>query len=125
MLKTKKVVLCVDKTNSEEIYSFLFKNDRHNKKFKFFCEVVVVNNNRQLKDIYKHEQIDELTKDVWAIRFFVGQENARIYCKEYKRNGIIYIVMTELVLRKKTNKIDKKLEKLIRKVGEYEHEIEE
>ena len=60
------------------------------------------------------------------MKFFKGQENDRIYCKEQSNNDGTYIVVTaEIFLRKKSNKVSKKEIPIIEKVGQYEYKIQE
>lgn len=43
------------------------------------------------------------------MKFFKGQENARIYCKEVTMEDYTFvIIVSELLTRKKTQEIDKK-----------------
>ena len=59
------------------------------------------------------------------MKFFKGQENDRIYCKEQTTEDGTYIIVTaEILLKKKSNKVTKKEIPLIEKVGQYEYEIE-
>ena len=59
------------------------------------------------------------------MKFFKGQENDRIYCREFsgkgKRQIIIAIVLIE---KKKTQKLSKQIKFLIEKISKYEYEIE-
>ena len=60
------------------------------------------------------------------MKFFKGQENARIYCKEVTTEDKIFVVITsELLERKKSKKLTKKDRQLIEKVASYEYIIEE
>ena len=56
------------------------------------------------------------------MKFFKGQENARIYCRELiKENKTFIIIASELLKRKKTQKIDKKILTIIHKVASYDY----
>ena len=75
-------------------------------------------------DLYDKEDINGKCKDVTAMKFFKGQENDRIYCKEQKtKNGIFIIVTAEIFLRKKNDKVTKKEIPIIQKIANYEYEI--
>lgn len=59
------------------------------------------------------------------MKFFKGQENARIYCREItKADKTFIIIASELVKNKKTQKLNQHLLNIIHKVAKYEyHEI--
>lgn len=60
------------------------------------------------------------------MKFFKGQENARIYCKEVTTEDKVFVVITsELLERKKSTKLTKKDRQLIEKVASYEFTLEE
>lgn len=76
-------------------------------------------------ELYDKEEIDESCKNVTAMKFFKGQENDRIYCKEQRTNEGLYIIVTaEIYLKKKSNKVTKKEIPTIKKVASYEYQIE-
>ena len=75
-------------------------------------------------DLYDKEEINDKCKGVTAMKFFKGQENDRIYCKEQKTDNGIYIIVTaEIYPRKKSNKVSKKEIPIIEKIASYEYEI--
>jgi len=77
-------------------------------------------------DLYDKEDINGQCKDVTAMKFFKGQENDRIYCKEQRiGNGLYIIVTAELYLKKKSDKVSKKEIPVIQKISKYEYKIEE
>ena len=58
------------------------------------------------------------------MKFFKGQENDRLYCKEiHQKNKVFVVVSAELLEKKKTQKNTKKEINLIEKVAGYEYEI--
>jgi hypothetical protein len=76
-------------------------------------------------ELYDKEEINEKCKDVTAMKFFKGQENDRIYCKEQKMEDGLYIIVTaEIYLKKKSEKVSKKEIPIIEKVAQYEYKIE-
>lgn len=75
-------------------------------------------------DLYDKENINEKCKDITAMKFFKGQENDRIYCKELKMKGVFIIVTAELYEKKKSQKLTKKEISIIEKIAEYEYKIE-
>ena len=76
-------------------------------------------------ELYDKEDFNKACKDVTAMKFFKGQENDRIYCKEQSTAAGIFIIVTaEIYKRKKSGKISKKEIPIIEKVASYEYEIE-
>jgi hypothetical protein len=58
------------------------------------------------------------------MKFFKGQENDRLYCKEIRQqNKVFVVVSSELHKRKKSQKNTQKEINLIEKVAGYEYEI--
>jgi hypothetical protein len=114
----------VDIINAEDILAFLKKDERHRKKFSFIQEIIF--GRYRLPDVYDKEEINQRCKGVTAMKFFKGQENARIYCKEVTTEDKIFVVITsELLERKKSTKLTKKDRQLIEKVASYEYIFEE
>lgn len=58
------------------------------------------------------------------MKFFKGQENDRIYCKEVKTaNGVYIIVTSVLYKKKKSSKLTEEIKNIIRKVGGTDYEV--
>jgi hypothetical protein len=123
ILKTSfdmKRAIAVDELNTEEILAFLHQSERYRKKFLYICELILRNHiNREL---YDKEEPTANSKGVRAMKFFKGQENARIYCKEVNTSDMISVVVaSELLVRKKQTKLSHKELSLIKKVAQYEY----
>lgn len=58
------------------------------------------------------------------MRFFPGQENDRIYCQKIERNGVTYVILCNLLEKKKNTKLKHKEFTLINQIAQYEYEIE-
>jgi hypothetical protein len=117
-------VLCVDAENKNEIMAYITKDDRHKKKFKYIAEIIL--NNLKNTDLYDKEDVDDKSKNVTAMKFFKGQENDRIYCKEITNGDKTFIVIMSVLFEKKKNtKLKQREINAIHKVGGYEYEIEE
>jgi hypothetical protein len=116
-----KRCIAIDSDNYEEILTFLNSDARHRNKFKDITNVLLAGlRNTQL---YDKEEPDAKSKGVRAMKFFKGQENARIYCRELIReNKTFIIIASELLERKKTQKIDKKILTIIHKVASYDYQ---
>jgi len=118
------IAIYVDQINSKEILAFLKKDKRHQKKFNFIQEIIF--GRLRMPDVYDKEEINQRCKGVTAMKFFKGQENARIYCKEVTTEDKLFVVITsELLERKKSTKLTKKDRQLIEKVASYEFTLEE
>jgi len=118
-----KRAIYVDSINKEEILRYLRQDERHKKKFKYITDIIL--NDIKNPDLYDKEDINQKTKAVTAMKFFKGQENDRIYCKEIKsETGTKIVVTSVLYKRKKSQKLSKKEKAIINEVGGYEYEIQ-
>jgi hypothetical protein len=71
-----------------------------------------------------YETINGKSKNVTAMKFFKGQDNDRIYCKEIHSNEGVFIVVAAILYRKKkTTKLNEQQINLIEKVAQFEYEI--
>jgi phage-related protein len=113
-------ILYVDTKNAEEIVKYLEQDKRHKKKFRYIKNIIF--GDHKITDLYDKENISERTKNVTAMKFFKGQENDRIYCKEYGGN-VMRIVMVRLEERKKVQGIDTKIRNIIEAVGGYNYDF--
>ena len=115
--------ICIDSQNAKTLLSFINRDERHKKKFRYIVELI-------LKDIrntelYDKENINKRAKNVTAMKFFKGQENARIYCKEKRLNNKLFVIVCcELIESKKTQSNNNKIKSLLKKISTYEYEIE-
>ncbi|MBM3405324.1 MAG: hypothetical protein FJY10_10605 [Bacteroidetes bacterium] len=114
----------VDEINSGELYDYIKQDHRHHDKFRFICDIILGGHKNH--SLYSKEEIDTKTKGVTAMKFFPGQENDRIYCKEYTTPaGSMIVIAVELFLRKKQTKLTHKEKSVIERIGSYEYEIQE
>lgn len=116
-----KRCIAVDSDNYDDILAFLTTDARHKSKFADIVNVLLAGHrNTQL---YDKEEPHARSKGVRAMKFFKGQENARIYCKEVTMEDKTFIIIaSELLTRKKTQKIDKKILNIIHKVASYDYQ---
>ena len=124
MISTKdgKRAIYVDSINKKEIVKYLTQDDRHKKKFKFISDIIL--GGHKNTNLYDKEDINEKCKDVTAMKFFKGQENDRIYCKEINTPTGTHIVVTSILLeRKKSTELSAKEKALIEKIGGYQYEV--
>lgn len=121
-----KRAIYIDSDNRKEILAYITKDERHRKKFQFIADIILGGHvNRSL---YDKEEISEKTKGVTAMKFFKGQENDRIYCKEIKplSGACTYIVVAAVLYeKKKTTKLNNEQRQIIENIGGYQYEPEE
>lgn len=114
--------IAIDAVNYQKILDFIYKDERHKNKFIDVCNVILAG--LRNPKLYDKENINAKCKNVTAMKFFKGQENARIYCQEVKQKDKFFIVVAvELLGRKKNQKNKQKEINLIEKVAGYEYEI--
>jgi hypothetical protein len=119
-----KKAICIDKENKAKILDYIRQSARHVKKWKHIVQLILEGHKNT--ELYDKEEINEKCRGVTAMKFFKGQENDRIYCKEQKtENGHYVIVTAELYLKKKSDKVSKREIPIIEKVGQYEYKIEQ
>lgn len=104
--RNKMVNIYVDQEESGEIMPFILTNEANFETFYLFQNLLY--ENRRNKGIYKKENISSKCKNLFAIRFMLKGQNDRIYCLEF-HDGKRRIVLTRLVIGKKTDHINKKL----------------
>jgi len=108
--------------NEQEIFAYINQSPNHTKKFRHILDVIL--EGHKVPDIFDKEDINEQCKDVWAMKFFKGGTNDRIYCKEVRTADSMYVIVTsELLLKKKNNKNQQREKNLILKVAGYEYTI--
>ena len=115
--------ICIDSEDAKQLLAFLNKDERHKKKFRYISELIL----RGIKntELYDKENVNKKAKHVTAMKFFKGQENARIYCKEQRINNKLFVVICcELLESKKSQSNNKTVRTLIDKISNYEYEIE-
>ena len=122
--RTKRAIY-VDEESLETILAYVGQDKRHKKKWDYIVNIIL--ENLRNPDVFDKENINDKCKDVYAMKFFKGQENDRIYCKqvEHGTKKCLVIVASELHLKKKTQKNSKKEITIIEKVATYEYEFEE
>jgi len=117
-----RVIIAIDSLNLKEITSYIGQDHRHKDKFIDIANVILEGlNNRHL---YKREKISSDINNVTAMRFFVGQENDRIYCQEMSDESRKIIILGTLHLHKKCDELSQREIKEIKKLSRYEYEIE-
>lgn len=111
----------IDSQNKKEIIDYIQQSERHLKKWRHIVQLLLEGHKNT--ELYDKEDINNKCKDVTAMKFFKGQENDRIYCKEVNTQGLFVIVQVELYLKKKGDKVSKKEKPIIKNIATYEYEI--
>lgn len=114
--------ICIDSINEHEILSFLQGKEARVKKFNLAVDLIL--RNIKNAEIYGKEEISAKAKGVTAIKMFKGGENIRLYCKEQSNsNGTFFVIICELLPKKKDQKVKAKIKSIIERVGSYEYTI--
>ena len=122
--KDGKRCIAVDSVNADIILAYLKQDKRHLNKFIDICNLIFEGLHNP--SIYDKEEFDEKSHGVRAMKFFKGQENDRVYCKELTiKNKTFVVITSELLEKKKTQKLSHREKSIIHKVASYEYEIEE
>ncbi|AEA42593.1 hypothetical protein [Fluviicola taffensis] len=118
----KTIAICVDLETWAVISEYIKRDDKHKKKFNYIVECILLR--LRNTDVYDKEEINKKCKGVTAMKFFKGQSNDRIYCKEQTLEDKTFVVVTaELFEKKKTQGVKQKTKNIIEKVASYEYEI--
>lgn len=117
-----KRYIAIDLINKKRILKYIGQNDRHKSKFIDICNILL--NGLKNRNLYDKEDINNRCKKITSMKFFKGQENDRIYCKEMRtKDKTFVIIASELLEKKKSQKNTQKEINLIEKVAKYEYEI--
>jgi hypothetical protein len=120
--KDGKRAIYIDSINKRQILEYIHRDERHRRKFQYITDIIL--GGYKNTAIYDKEDINEKCKDVTSMKFFKGQENDRIYCKELHSSTGTFIIITSILHeRKKNTKLSAKEIALIEEVGGYRYEI--
>jgi hypothetical protein len=118
-----KRAIYLDEENSEEILAYIRRDARHQNKFRDISNIIL--EGLRNPNLYDKEDIDSKSKRVTAMKFFKGQENDRIYCKEVHAGSGTHVVIAAILYeKKKTTKLTQKQKNIIQKVGGFIYEIQ-
>ncbi|MBC7553898.1 MAG: hypothetical protein H7257_07960 [Taibaiella sp.] len=118
-----KVSICIDTLNKDEILKYILQDERHKKIWTFIAEIIL--GRYQNREVYDKEEINSKCRHVTAMKFFKGQENDRIYCKEVRGiEGVMIVVAAVLHKRKKSTGLSQREITIIETVGGYDYEIQ-
>lgn len=121
---TYERVIGVDIEEAESMLEFLKKNRNHQKKLEYIIHRILDFPNMYYADYKNIWQLEN--KRITEIRLFPNGKNTRIYCSEFSaRDGNLYIIMAVFLEKKKDMSISKKIKPLIKKIKNYEYELED
>ena len=122
--ENQKRHICIDAINEQQIMTFLKEDAARIKKFRQIVNLIL--DGLRNTDLYDKEDIDKNCKDVTAMKMFKGGQNIRLYCKEMRNiAGSFYVIVVELLPKKKDQKVKGKVKTLIQTVANYEYQITE
>lgn len=112
------IEFCIDENNKDVIVDFL--QEKGHTKLQYIIQQIA--NKTATKNVYSSENYNNDIKNITAIKF-KGKafNNARIYCKDYKKNEKRIIILCELLPSKKQDKLTRIEKNLIQKVNDYEY----
>lgn len=115
-----RVVFVVDVENASDILPYIFSD-------------IVIEEFKQIRDIIKQNlrnrekyckcDVSEKAQNMFEMRFTRNNRNDRIYCQEKHIGGIRMIIMSELLIGKKSQNIPKNIRLRIENMGGYDYEI--
>ena len=112
--------IAVDEENASELLEFFRQDKRYQKKFNHICDLIL--GNQINRELYDKEEPDGKSKGVRAMKFFKGQDNARVYCREVSLKDKTFVVTAvEFLIKKKQNKLTQKELNIIHRVAGYEY----
>ncbi len=112
----KTIVLCVTEANAEEILQYVLKVD--------ICAEFMKIKEAILQRIHNKTLYSKVqgTTSIYEMRFTNKKRNDRIYCRQIKKSGVLYIIMEKLYT-KKTQKIPKPILSQLKNIDKYEYNI--
>ncbi|GAB3638638.1 hypothetical protein GCM10027422_42280 [Hymenobacter arcticus] len=120
-----RICVALDLAFAPELLDYISQDTRHQKKFDYIVELLI--NKLRNTDLYDKEDINERCKDVTAMKFFKGQENDRIYCKQGSLSDetgkpVFVVIAARLHLKKKSETNSKAEINLIETVASYQYD---
>ena len=115
----------IDTENSKALITFLKQERANIKKFNHVLELLLEHKHNIPTDVYDKENIEKGCEKVTAIKLFKGKKNPRIYCQQYTEEGkqVFVIIASELLEKKKSNKLTSKEKSIIRRVASYQYQL--
>lgn len=113
----------MDIDSHEEIMEYFLRDARHTKKFRHIVGIIL--SNYRVTDLYDKEEVNDKCKGLTAMKFFKGQENVRVYCKEIVDGDKTFYVVAAKIHQKKSQKNSKKEVAILESIAKYEYKIQE
>ena len=118
-----KIIIGIDSLKMKEITSYIGQSSRHKDKFKDLVQIIF--EGLPYRHLWKREKINAEVKNMWAMRFFVGQENDRIYCQEVTVEDKKIYILSDLYLHKTSDKLTKPEINHLIVLSKYEYEFDQ
>lgn len=118
-----KTIIACDSEKLLEMTQYIGQDQRH--KDKWIDIINIILEGKINTHLYKREKLSAAINNVTAMRFFVGQENDRIYCQEMNQGEVKIIILGFLHLHKDTDELSAEEIKLITTLSSYEYELEQ
>jgi len=121
--KDGKRAIYVDAENWESILAWVNESDRHKKKFFHIIELLLAGHVN--RDLYDKEDFEIGCEHVTAMKPFKGKSNPRIYCQQFNKSetNVFVIVASELLPKKKSEKLSNIEKAIIRRVATYQYQL--
>ena len=121
-----KKAFYIDEQNAASIIEFLKSESSNAKKFNYVLELLLEHNHAP-RDLYDKENFESGCGNITAIKLFKGKKNPRIYCQQYTEGEkkVFVIVASELLDKKKSQKLSHKEKTIIRRVASYQYELKD
>ena len=114
--------IAVDLSLEEGIMRELMENTKYRKKLDYIFRKILEQPNMYFED-YKKIAFSK-NETITEMRLFPNGDNCRIYCKETILEESVYCVIMAVYLeKKKSQKIDKRIQQIIDKIKTYKYEL--
>lgn len=115
-----KRCIAIDNAIYKEFLDFINTNSRYRNKFLTIAEFLLGGHTN--RSLYDKEEPDSKSKGVRAMKFFKGNENHRIYCREQTLEDKTFVIIaSEIHMRKKQTKLSHRELTVIHRVASYEY----
>ena len=115
----------IDEALRDSLISFLSDDPKRAKKFKYIVNLILLG--QYTSEQFGRENIKPGCENVYAIKMFKGTQNVRIYCQKYNDNDVekIVVIASELLPKKKNQKLKATEISLIEKVAQYTYTLKD
>jgi hypothetical protein len=121
-----KKAVYIDVENKAALVEFLKSESAYRDKFRMIVEMLL-DHPHVPRDLYDKEDFEKGCERVTAMKPTKGKLNPRIYCQQYsdKERKVFVIVVSEVLDKKKSQKLTAREKSIIRRVASYQYELKE